>query len=202
MTDQAPSHSSKPRLVLGSTSPFRRELLDRLGVPFEAAAPEIDESPLSGESPEALVLRLARAKAEAVAMAYPDALIIGSDQVACIGERILGKPGDHAHAVRQLEEASGKRVAFFTGLCLFNVRKNRLRLVCEPFYVHFRTLSRVQIERYLDREQPYDCAGSFRSEGLGISLLERLEGKDPNALVGLPLIELVSMLNEEGFAIP
>ena len=198
-----PTHPvSTSRLVLASTSPFRQQLLVRLGLPFETADPDIDESPRPGESPQDLVLRLARSKALAVAGAYRDALVIGSDQVACIGDRTLGKPGNRKNALRQLQQASGKRVGFYTGLCLLNAVTRRAQLVCEPFFVHFRELEPDQIERYLDREQPYNCAGSFKSEGLGIALFERLEGDDPNALIGMPLIRLVSMLREEGIAIP
>jgi MAF protein len=190
------------RLVLGSTSPFRRQLLERIGVRFETAAPEIDESRLPGESPEDLVLRLAEGKARAVAAAHPHSLIIGSDQVACIEGLILGKPGTHDRARSQLQEASGKRVTFYTGLCLLNTDSDNSQSVCEPFFVYFRQLRPEQIERYLRREKPYNCAGSFKSEGLGIALFERLEGDDPNALIGLPLIRLISMLAVEGIAIP
>jgi len=198
-------HSSNPgglRLVLGSTSPFRRQLLERIGVRFETASPEVDESRLPGESPQDLVLRLSRAKAQAVAVDYPHSLIIGSDQVACIDGLILGKPVTHDRARAQLQEASGKRVSFYTGLCLLNTDSGNCQSVCEPFYVHFRHLRPEQIERYLRREQPYNCAGSFKSEGLGIALFERLEGDDPNALIGLPLIRLISMLAAEGIEVP
>lgn len=196
------SNPARLRLVLGSTSPFRRQLLERLGVGFETASPEIDESRLPGESPEDLVLRLAEAKARAVAAARHHALIIGSDQVACIEGRILGKPGNHDRARLQLQDASGKRVCFYTGLCLLNTDSGRCQLFCEPFHVYFRQLRPEQIERYLSREKPYTCAGSFKSEGLGIALFERLEGDDPNALIGLPLIRLVSMLRAEGIDLP
>ena len=191
-----------PNLVLGSTSPFRKELLARLGLPFVTAAPAVDETPQPGEAPQELVRRLALAKAAAVAADHPDALIIGSDQVACIDDRVLGKPGNRETAMLQLEQASGRCVTFFTGLCLLNSATGRSQVVCEPFRVHFRNLERDRIERYLDREQPYQCAGSFKSEGLGISLFERLEGDDPNALIGLPLIRLVNMLQEEGVWVP
>lgn len=191
-----------PTLVLGSSSPFRKELLDRLGLPFVTASPAIDETPRTGEPPQELVQRLALAKAVAVAADHPDALVIGSDQVACIDDQILGKPGDRESAIRQLEQASGRCVTFFTGLCLLNSATTRSQVVCEPFRVYFRTLERDRIEHYLDREQPYQCAGSFKSEGLGISLFQRLEGDDPNALIGLPLIRLVTMLQEEGVMVP
>lgn len=187
-----------PQLVLGSTSPFRRELLNRLGLAFSTAAPEIDETPEHNEIAEALVVRLAKLKAKAVAKDHPNALIIGSDQVATIDGTILGKPNDHARAVEQLTRASGKRVTFFTGLCLLNSHTGDAQLCCEPFHVHFRRLDRASIENYLRREKPYQCAGSFKSEGLGIALFERMEGDDPNALIGLPLIRLVTMLKNEG----
>jgi MAF protein len=189
-------------LVLGSTSPFRRELLQRLGLEFHIAAPQIDESRLAGESPERLVARLAVQKARAVADAYPDALIIGSDQVAEIDGEILGKPGTRENAIAQLLQASGRTVTFHTGLCLLNAASDTAQVFVEPFRVHFRALTRAQVERYLDREQPYGCAGSFKSEGLGISLFSRLEGDDPNALIGLPLIRLVEMLEKEGISVP
>lgn len=187
-----------PPLVLASSSPYRSALLNRLGLPFITAAPQIDESPRPGEAPQALVLRLAEAKARAVARLYPDSLIIGSDQVACIGDQILGKPGNRTRAIAQLEQASGRCVVFQTGLCLFNALSGRAQCLVEPFRVHFRPLSRASIEGYLDREAPYNCAGSFKSEGLGIALFERLEGDDPSALIGLPLIRLVTLLEAEG----
>ncbi|HEC17616.1 MAG TPA: septum formation inhibitor Maf [Sedimenticola sp.] len=194
--------AAEPRIILGSASPFRRNLLERLGIRFLAEAPEINEDRLPGESPQDLVSRLAREKAEAIGRNHPHALIIGSDQVACIGNQIAGKPGSREKAIAQLQKASGKRVTFYTGLCLLNSASGRLQIACEPFHVHFRKLSLARIERYLDKERPYGCAGSFRSEGLGIALFERLEGDDPNALVGLPLIRLVDMLAEEGIEIP
>ncbi len=193
---------SMPTIVLASTSPFRRELLERLGLPFTTASPDIDESRKPGEPPHRLVERLAQDKAGAVAVTQADALVIGSDQVACIDDDILGKPGDRESAIRQLLAASGRCVTFFTGLCLLNTASGRARVICEPFKVHFRHLGRDEIERYLDAEEPYNCAGSFKSEGLGIALFEKMEGDDPNALIGLPLIRLVSMLKEEGISVP
>lgn len=186
------------KLVLASTSPFRRELLRKLGLTFSSAAPEVDETAQPGETAQALVKRLAEAKARAVAAAYPEALIIGSDQVAVLGDEILGKPGEHGRAVAQLKAASGKNVTFLTGLCLFNSATERAQTLVEPFRVVFRELSDAQIENYLRREEPYNCAGSFKSEGLGIALFQRLEGDDPNALIGLPLIRLTDMLQAEG----
>jgi MAF protein len=185
-------------LVLASTSPFRRDLLARLRLPFVTAAPDVDETRRPGEPADALVQRLAEAKARAVAPAHPGALIIGSDQVACLGETILGKPGDRAGAIAQLEQASGRTVSFLTGLCLLDAAQGSCRVLCEPFRVHFRTLTHAQIEAYVDLEEPFNCAGSIRSEGLGIALFERLEGEDPAALIGLPLIRLTGLLGEAG----
>lgn len=186
------------KLVLASTSPYRRELLTRLGLDFETAAPNTDETRLPGETPKQLVRRLAEAKARAVAKDFPTALIIGSDQVAVLGDRILGKPGDHATAVQQLTAACGRRVTFLTGLCLYHSGSDRCQVDVVPYTVEFRALNAAQIENYLRREQPYNCAGSFKSEGLGISLFRRMEGEDPNALIGLPLIRLIDMLTVEG----
>ena len=189
-------------LVLASTSPFRKQLLERLNIPFETFSPDVDETPLDGESPEDLVVRLSEAKARAGSAAFPDALIIGSDQVAVCGEDVLGKPGNHDKACEQLTRLAGQQVSFLTGLCLLDTASGSLRLEMVPFHVHFRALGEAQIERYLRYEQPYNCAGSFKSEGLGISLFESMQGDDPNALVGLPLIRLVSWLNEAEVAIP
>jgi len=188
-------------LILGSTSPYRQELLSRLGVPFLTATPNIDESRLENESPIHLVERLALEKARDVSRRFPDALIIGSDQVACIDNEILGKPGNRENAIAQLKKASGRTVIFFTGLCLLNAATHKAQSLVEPFKVHFRTLDDAQIERYVDRERPFNCSGSFKSEGLGISLFKRLEGDDPNALIGLPLIRLIEMLGEEGIEV-
>ena len=185
-------------LILASTSPHRRALLQRLGLPFTVEAPGVDETSRPGEPPQVLVLRLAEAKATAVATRCPDALVIGSDQVACIDDQVLGKPGDRPRAIAQLELASGRTVTFQTGLCLLNAVTGRTQTLVEPFRVHFRRLSLRRIERYLDQEQPYDCAGSFKSEGLGVALFARLEGDDPSALIGLPLIRLITLLESEG----
>lgn len=188
-------------LVLASTSPYRRELLERLGLPFETADPQTDESPLPGEPPAAMALRLAEAKARAVVARYPDALIIGSDQVAVSNDQIFGKPGDHARAVQQLQQLSGKTVNFFTGLSLLDSRSGAAQVRGIPTLVTFRVLSDDEIENYLRRERPYNCAGSAKSEGLGIALLHKLEGEDPNALIGLPLIALCDMLRAAGVRI-
>lgn len=193
---------SQPQtLVLGSTSPFRKAILEKLGVPFITDKPEVDESPLENESPQQLVARLSEAKAEAVAGKYANALVIGSDQVAVIDGHILGKPGTHENAIAQLRNASGKTVTFYTGLCLLNSETRRKQLEVVPFNVVFRELTDTQIENYLKKEQPYNCAGSFKSEALGITLFDKLEGDDPNTLIGLPLIRLARMLENEDFPI-
>jgi septum formation protein len=187
--------------TLASTSPFRKELLQRLGIPFTTAAPDIDETPLANESAEALVRRLSESKARAVASTRRG-LIIGSDQVATTGNNLLGKPGTHARALEQLRSLSGKRVTFHTGLCLLNTGTDTALLDVVPFSVKFRQLDQDQIERYLHRDRPYQCAGSFRSEGLGITLFEYMDGDDPTALIGLPLIRLTSMLAQAGVLLP
>ena len=186
------------QLVLASTSPYRRALLERLGLTFETAAPDTDETPLENETPNALVARLSEAKARAIAAQFPNALIIGSDQVAILDDQVLGKPGNHENAIQQLQAASGRRVNFLTGLCLLNNKTGHCHVTVVPFSVVFRSLSERQIEQYLLRDKPYQCAGSFKSEGLGISLFEKMEGDDPNALIGLPLIELTTLLAAEG----
>ncbi|EKF75210.1 maf protein [Alcanivorax hongdengensis A-11-3] len=191
-----------PSLLLASSSPFRRELLGKLGLAFQHQSPDIDETRHPGESPTALVMRLARQKAQALADAYPQTLVIGSDQVAVLGDQVLGKPGSRDNAIAQLSAASGQRVTFLTGLCLLNTATGRSQVACERFAVQFRTLRPEQIERYVDIEQPLNCAGSFKSEGLGIVLFKTLEGRDPNALVGLPLIQLTDFLAAEGVTLP
>jgi len=185
------------RLVLASTSPYRRALLEKLGVTFECAAPGVDETALPGETPRHLVLRLAQAKAQALAERYPQHLIIGSDQVCVLDGEITGKPLTEENAVKQLMKARGNIVTFYTGLALYNSATGHLQTECEPFDVHFRHLSEQEITDYLRKERPLNCAGSFKSEGLGITLFERLEGRDPNTLVGLPLIALCQMLRRE-----
>jgi MAF protein len=191
-----------PEIVLASTSPYRRELLARLGLTFEAASPDCVETVLPGEAPDALVRRLSEAKARSIANRFPAALIIGSDQVASLDGEILGKPGGRDKAITQLRKASGRCVTFYTGLSLVDAAHQTALTVCEPFHVHFRSLTPEQIARYVDRERPFDCAGSFKSEGYGITLFARLEGEDPTALVGLPLIRLVQLLGEAGVALP
>jgi MAF protein len=189
------------QLVLASTSPFRKSVLEKLGLPFDTHAPEVDETPQPGETPAQLVERLSLAKAQAVASHFKQGLVIGSDQVAVIDDEILGKPGNHENAVAQLERASGKTVTFLTGLALVNAESGAIQAEVVPFRVIFRQLTQQQIVNYLNAEQPYNCAGSFKSEGLGIALFERLEGDDPNTLIGLPLIRLIRMLEKEGVTV-
>lgn len=185
-------------IILGSSSPYRSELLAKLKLPFSTASPNIDESPLVGESPAQLVLRLAENKARKVAESNLSALVIGSDQVAILDGEIVGKPGTAENAIKQLLAASGKTVTFLTGLALYNAANQQMQSIVEPFEVNFRSLSETQIRRYVDLEQPFDCAGSFKSEGLGISLFSELRGSDPNSLIGLPLIRLTDMLAAQG----
>ncbi|MFH8134130.1 nucleoside triphosphate pyrophosphatase [Pantoea osteomyelitidis] len=185
-------------LLLASTSPFRQALLNKLGLPFITAAPEVDETPRPNESAPALVQRLAVAKAQALAARYPHHWIIGSDQVCVINGAITGKPHTVDNACAQLRAASGQSVTFYTGLALYSPRENQLMQCCEPFIVHFRNLTDEEIIGYVNKEQPLQCAGSFKSEGLGICLFDRLEGRDPNTLVGLPLIALSGMLRAAG----
>jgi len=188
-----------PNLILASTSPYRRVLLEKLGVTFERAAPNVDESPQPGESPRHLVVRLAQEKAKSLAARFPDHLIIGSDQVCVLDGIITGKPHTEENARQQLLKARGSIVTFYTGLALYNSSTGHLQTECEPFDVHFRHLSEQEIDDYVRKERPLNCAGSFKSEGLGIALFERLDGRDPNALVGLPLIALCQMLRRENY---
>ena len=189
------------KLVLASTSPFRRQLLDRLQLVYETDSPDVDETPQPGETIDQMVIRLAITKAQAVALRHPGALIIGSDQSAELDGEKLSKPGGYDNAFRQLKRASGKRIVFHTGLCLLNSATGLSQTASVPYTVVFRTLSDAQINAYLKREQPWNCAGSFKSEALGIALFERFEGDDPNALIGLPLIKLVAMLENEGMPV-
>lgn len=189
-------------VILASSSTYRRELLQRLNLPFSCASPDIDESAQPQEQPEQLVCRLAEAKARALCAQYSQHLIIGSDQVAALDRQILGKPHDLKRATAQLQAASGRSVTFYTGLTVLNSQTGKCQTDCIPFTVHFRTLSKQQILRYLTTEQPFDCAGSFKSEGLGVSLFRATQGDDATSLIGLPLIRLVDMLNNEGISIP
>jgi len=188
-----------PNLILASTSPYRRVLLEKLGLPFECAAPNVDESPQPGESPRHLVVRLAQEKAKSLAARFPDHLIIGSDQVCVLDGMITGKPHTEENARQQLLKARGNIVTFYTGLALYNSSTGHLQTECEPFDVHFRHLSEQEIDDYVRKERPLNCAGSFKSEGLGIALFDRLDGRDPNTLVGLPLIALCQMMRREHY---
>ena len=189
------------KLILASSSPYRRELLERLKIPFEVIAPEVDETPHPDETPKKLVERLAIEKAQKIAGKVRGTLVIGSDQAAVYNGSIAGKPHSHDKAVEQLRSASGRTVTLYTGLALINADTQRVQCEVVPYRVTFRRLTEEQIESYLRKEQPYSCAGSVKSEGLGIALLERFEGDDPNTLIGLPLIRLVRMLENEGIKI-
>lgn len=190
------------KLILASTSAYRRALLERFDIPFETARPETDESPLDGESPPDTANRLAIEKARAVVANHPDSLIIGSDQVAHLGTEIFGKPGTIERAIAQLTRMSGQTVIFHTALAVINTRSGHVQSESVPTHVRFRDLSRTEIVRYVEKERPLDCAGSAKSEGLGITLLESLSGDDPTALIGLPLIALARMLRQEGMLLP
>ena len=185
-------------IILASSSPYRREIFAKLALPFQWASPNVDETPLANESADKLVTRLAKNKAKALAPEYPDHLIIGSDQVATLGSSILGKPNNYERAFAQLKAVSSNHVIFKTGLCLLNSATNQIQICVEEFSVFFRELSDEQIHHYLIYETPYDCAGSFKCERLGIALFNKLSGDDPNTLIGLPLIRLVEMLKHEG----
>ncbi len=185
-------------IILASSSPYRKAILAKLQLPFVTASPNTDERMRAAESASQMVERLAIEKARAVAAEYDQGLVIGCDQVAVLDQQMLGKPLTHDNAVRQLQACRGRSITFLTGLCVLNACSLEFQSSVEPFKVHFRQLTDRQIERYLRRETPYDCAGSFKSEGLGISLFQRLEGDDPNTLVGLPLIRLIEMLENEG----
>lgn len=187
-------------LVLGSSSPFRKALLERLHLPFDTFSPDIDESRLANEAPQDYVKRLSLEKAKAVAEQFDDALIIGSDQCSIVNGEIIGKPQTHENAVKQLQNSSGNTVRFLTGLCLYDTQTQDYQLDLIPFDVEFRVLTRQEIDNYLTIEQPYNCAGSFKSEGLGITLFNRMSGDDPSALMGLPLIRLSQMLNHAGMS--
>jgi len=190
-----------PQIVLASTSKYRRELLTRLGLAFDVVSPGVDETALASEVPQETSRRLAEAKSRAVSERFPQAIVIGSDQVAVLEGLPLGKPGNHANARRQLAAMRGKEVVFHTALCLAHAASGRTITRVVPYRVRFREYSDQQIERYLQREQPYDCAGSARCEGLGIALIAEMRGDDPNALIGLPLIALTEMLGELGVSV-
>ncbi len=186
------------KLVLASTSPFRKALLEKLDLKFETDSPDIDETPQSDESIESMVKRLSEAKARAIAENHPHSLVIGSDQSASLHSKILHKPGNFDVAFQQLKAASGETITFYTGLCLLNTETGNAETVCEAYTVKFRDLTDEEIEAYLRKEEPYNCAGSFKSEALGISLFEHMRGDDPNSLIGLPLIALCRLLKAQG----
>jgi septum formation protein len=188
-------------IILASTSPYRRRLLERLQISFECISPEVDEAPLPDEAPRQLASRLALTKAQSVARAHPDALVIGGDQVATLDGQLIGKPGSPKSAVAQLRSSSGRDVEFYTAVAVISQRTQFERAHVEPTTVHFRKLAEDQIEDYLSKEQPYDCAGSFKIEGLGIALFKGISGNDPTALEGLPLIKLTEILGEAGLNI-
>lgn len=188
------------QLVLASTSPFRQQLLKKLDIPFITAQPNCDETPQTNESPEALVQRLAEQKARSCVVKTPS-LVVGSDQVCVIDGQIVGKPHTKQKAVEQLMSQSGKAITFYTGLALYNSETQKSQVTLDTFTVHFRQLKQQMVERYVEKEMPLNCAGSFKSEGLGIALFDKLEGDDPNTLVGLPLIRLIQLLENESFAV-
>ena len=187
----------KQTLILASSSEYRRQLLQKLQIPFTSISPKIDETPLPDEKPHETALRLAQQKAKKVGAEYPHALVIGCDQVATLDGEQLGKPGNHNNATKQLQLMRGREVTFHSALCLFNAATGNMQALVVPYMVRFRQLTDEQIENYLTKEQPYHCAGSAKSEGLGIALIERMIGEDPNALIGLPLIKLITMLQNE-----
>lgn len=198
---------SQPPLILASTSPYRQALLERLGIRFVAQSPGIDESPLAGEEPAQLVARLAGAKAGTIASQHPEAWVIGSDQTAVLtdaagGVRMVGKPGSAPECIRQLQDASGRTLSFLTAVAVINEGTRGNHAFIDTTRVRFRTLDNATIERYVECESPLDCAGGFKSEGLGISLCERIESEDPSALVGLPLIRLAAILRQVGYEVP
>lgn len=189
---------SKQTLILASSSEFRRALLQKLQIPFSSISPHVDETSFEGEKPYETALRLAKEKAKKIGQEYPHALIIGCDQVTTIDGEQIGKPGNHSNATKQLQRMRGREVTFHSALCLYNAATGNMQAEVVPYLVRFRQLSDEQIENYLNKEQPYHCAGSAKSEGLGIALIERMLGEDPNALIGLPLIKLINMLQVEG----
>jgi len=189
----------KPKLILASTSPFRKQILEKLNCPFDTFNPKVDETVKPNETAEMLVSRLALEKAQSASREYSNSISIGSDQVCVINNKIIGKPGNYETAFAQLSAVSAQNITFYTGLSVVNQCTGRTDTLVEKFIVHFRTLTSSQIRYYLETEQPYNCAGSFMCEGLGIALFSKLEGKDPNTLIGLPLISLVKILQEQGY---
>jgi septum formation protein len=191
----------KQTLILASSSEFRRELLQKLEIPFRSISPRVDETPLDGEKPHETALRLAQVKARKIGDEYPHALVIGCDQVATLDGEQLGKPLNHINATKQLQKMRGREVTFHSALCLYNAATGNMQAEVVPYLVRFRNLTDEQIENYLNKEKPYQCAGSAKSEGLGIALIERMIGEDPNALIGLPLIKLINMLQNENISV-
>ena len=191
----------KQTLILASSSEFRRQLLQKLLIPFNSISPKIDETVLDGEKPHQTALRLAQEKAKKIGAEYPHALVIGCDQVATLDGEQLGKPLNHQNATKQLQMMRGREVTFHSALCLYNAATGNMQAEVVPYLVRFRQLTDEQIDNYLTKEQPYQCAGSAKSEGLGIALMERMIGEDPNALIGLPLIKLITMLQNEGVSV-
>ncbi len=191
----------KQTLILASSSEYRRQLLQKLQIAFNSVSPKIDETALEGEKPHQTALRLAQEKAKKIGAEYPHALVIGCDQVATLDGVELGKPGNHNNATEQLKKMRGREVTFHSALCLYNAATGNMQTDVVPYLVRFRELTDEQIESYLNKEQPYQCAGSAKSEGLGIALMERMIGEDPNALIGLPLIKLITMLQNEGVSV-
>ena len=187
----------KQTLILASSSEYRRQLLQKLQIPFTSISPKVDETPFADEKPHETAIRLAQAKAKKIGKEYSHALVIGCDQVATLDGEQLGKPGNHNNATKQLQLMRGREVTFHSALCLFNAATGNMQALVVPYMVRFRQLTDEQIENYLTKEQPYHCAGSAKSEGLGIALIERMIGEDPNALIGLPLIKLITMLQNE-----
>lgn len=194
-------NTMKQTLILASSSEFRRELLQKLQIPFSSISPRVDETPFENEKPHETALRLAQEKARKIGTDYPNALVIGCDQVATMDGEQLGKPLNHVNATRQLKSMRGREVTFHSALCLYNATTGNMQAEVVPYIVHFRQLSDEQIENYLNKEQPYQCAGSAKSEGLGIALMESMIGEDPNALIGLPLIKLINMLENENISV-
>jgi septum formation protein len=191
----------KQSLILASSSEFRRDLLQKLQIPFSSISPRLDETPLVNENPHETALRLAQEKAKKIGADYPHALIIGCDQVATLDGVQLGKPLNHSNATKQLQSMRGREITFYSALCLYNAATGNMQAEVVPYLVRFRKLTDEQIENYLNKEQPYQCAGSAKSEGLGIALMERMIGEDPNALIGLPLIKLINMLQNENISV-
>ncbi len=195
------AYQKMPSIILASSSRYRQQLLEKLNLPFRSFSPDIDESRFDQEKPAAMATRLAESKALVTAKKFKQHLIIASDQVACLDDRILHKPGNRSRAIEQLQRQSGRQVTFYTAVSVYDSSRDIMKSDLDTCVVHFRELSRQQIEHYVDKEHPFDCAGSFKSEALGIALLKKINGDDPNALIGLPLIKLVTLLEQSGVQI-